>query len=39
LIQALKDLLNFTKATTNDIDAIDHLVTSFDNVKSEVILV
>eukprot|EP00111_Clytia_hemisphaerica_P007373 TCONS_00021443-protein len=35
LVQALKDLLHFTKATTNDIDAIDYLVTSFDNVKSE----
>ena len=35
-MQALKDLLDFSKETTNDIDAIDYLVASFDNVKSEV---
>ena len=36
LMQALKDLLDFSKETSNDIDAIDHLVAAFDNVKSEV---
>ena len=35
-MQALKDLLDFSKETSNDIDAIDHLVAAFDNVKSEV---
>ena len=35
-MQALKYLLDFSKETSNDIDAIDHLVAAFDNVKSEV---